>query len=788
MRVVCRVAFFVLFVLSLCASAHAGALIYLDEDFEGSYIFVDRNFPVTDSTQTQPVAPLAQGINLRAWDAGYTTPKVQLGTAEGAVVSTRAYRGLKSYCLQSGQNLAVTPGHFPFRDADAFRFWQFALSTDAASVALASDTRIGRFDISYSTAGAADLTPDVMIRLELVATGTEKARLTCQNNGETLAHLSGAANDWVLVSIIAQDSITTPTVQDTASKWVAFDPLTDTTKGPFLPVLTGVHIYVTDGNGALRSSLLRGDALGASWGNTAGRQLTAEIGWRFAAENGGTLYIDDLYWDAGAHGDAERAFDREQAARMDAFSAGLEMPPLLTDNAVLQRQAPVPVWGRGMQGEAITVGFNSQSKGVSCGTDGRWQVVLDPMPEGGPYDMTITADSPEGDGGGSAPPRSVGPQTVVVHNIMVGEVWLCSGQSNMAFTVSDALNGAAEIAAGNYPNIRLFTVPLALPSTPDENLSGGNWLECSSKTLPTFSAVAYFFGRDLYQSSSGAIAIGLINSSVGATRAEDWTSRDALAADPELAGLIGTVGFFGVPACSLFNGMINPLMPYAFRGAIWYQGESNAAQAALYRKLFPTMIRDWRTRWGEGDFPFLYVQLPNFSDSGLWPELREAQLLTLSTTNTAMAVTIDVGVGGNLHPPNKQEVGRRLALAARGKVYGQALTYSGPIYRTRAIEGDSLRLSFDHTDGGLVDTNGGALNGFTIAGSNGVFVAAQATIDGNTVVVRSPSVPKPRHARYAWADNPPAELFNGAGLPASPFRTDYPRPPEGADPVCLLYE
>ena len=647
-------------------------------------------------------------------------------------------------------------------------------------------------------------------------------------------------------------------------------------------------------------------------------------------------------------------------------AVNLRLAALFTDNMVLQRDMRTPVWGWAEPGGRVTVEIGKQRVSGLADADGKWMVRLRPMKAGGPYEMKIA-----------------GAETITLHNVMVGEVWVCSGQSNMQWPVKmdtwGVRNRDEEVANANYPNIRLFIVPMKRSFSPLENLEGEEvtpWAVCSPETVGPFSAVAYFFGREIH--THLGVPVGLIESAWGGTFAEAWTSQESLrtlpdfvtwiedvqakakeqlpriedlrrefeeqerawvasldasdagyqagqpawsaqnlretgwspvavpgawekAGYPDLDGILwlrktveipaswtgkdltlslgpvndaertwfngvmvgqtdlkgnwrisreytipaelvkkgrgvitvrvvdvgGQGGLLGtaeqvslscpsdaqtpsiplagewmskiglnlknVPAppeeplvlsnnpnlpCVLFDGMISPLLPYGIRGAIWYQGESNAGRAYQYRTLFPTLITDWRKHWGQGDFPFLFVQLANFMavkpepDDDPWAELREAQCMTLSLPNTGMAVTIDIGEADDIHPRNKQDVGRRLALAARHVAYGETLDYSGPMYRSMTIEGSTIRLYFDHVDGGLTTRDNKPLQGFAIAGEDRKFVWADARIDGDTVVVFSDSVPNPAAVRYAWAINPVCNLYNRAGLPASPFRTD----------------
>lgn len=615
---------------------------------------------------------------------------------------------------------------------------------------------------------------------------------------------------------------------------------------------------------------------------------------------------------------------------------------LFTDNMVLQRDIAMPVWGKATPKGKVTVLFQDQKVAAVADEHGDWHVKLEPAAAGGPFTLKI-----------------VGTDTTTLSNVLVGEVWVCSGQSNMEWIVANANNSAAEIAAANYPNIRLFTVNKKTSLNPQEDVDAGAWQECSPHTVPGFSAVGYFFGRELNQELD--IPIGLIHTSWGGTVAEAWTAGDFLhemadfteimdslkteatteeelqaeyehkvqawqqAVDAKIAeaqeggsaweseevddtswdsmelpvlwesaGLpgfdgiawfrksfeldsvgagefkltlgpiddqdityingikIGATNNYNMPReytvpdsvlkvgkniiavqildtgggggiwgdasqmrllgenvsidlagewtykvgaslrdmpprpqtpdspnrpTVLYNAMLEPLMPFAIRGAIWYQGESNAGRAYQYRELFPTMIQSWRTNWGQGDFPFYFVQLANYMQvrdipvESAWAELREAQSMTLSLPNTGQAVIIDIGEADDIHPRNKQDVGKRLALIALAQVHGQDVVYSGPTYKLMTIDGNKIKIEFDHIGGGLV-AKGGELTGFAIAGEDQKFVWADAKIEGNAVVVSNPEVEIPVAVRYAWADNPVCNLYNAAGLPASPFRTD----------------
>ena len=631
-------------------------------------------------------------------------------------------------------------------------------------------------------------------------------------------------------------------------------------------------------------------------------------------------------------------------------SGALRLPALFGDNMVIQRDTRVPVWGWAGPGTKVSVVINGKSADGVTNSRGKWRVELPAMPAGGPSELTVTA----------------GREKRTFANVMLGEVWVASGQSNMDMSVAQSANAKQETAGADDPRIRLFKVPRLVANTPEEDTVGGKWVECTSATVGGFSAVAYFFGRDI--SGRLNVPVGLIQTSWGGTPAESWTSEEGLAAqgafrarvakldhtrldptntkrkyqqavakwgqvldgqdagsvpgnqwsspdhddsewqrvsvpgaweDSGLPAFDGVVWFrttFDVPAAlqgknltlnlgpiddaditwvngtrvgatdnyaaprhyevpasllkpgrntiavrvldtggaggftgkaadvclqttgaaettpiplagkwaykvgvdlknmpplpqmpgspyrlaGLFNGMVAPLIPYAIRGVIWYQGEANAATAYRYRTVFPAMIRDWRSHWAQGDFPFLFVQLANFMEAkpepadSEWAELREAQLMTLSVPRTGMATAIDIGEAKDIHPRNKQEVGRRLALAARAIAYGEQLVHSGPIYRAGSlkIEGGNARVSFDHAGGGLEARGGGPLKWFAIAGADRRFVWADARIDGDSVVVSSPNVASPVAVRYDWSSNPDGNLANKEGLPASPFRTD----------------
>ncbi len=445
-----------------------------------------------------------------------------------------------------------------------------------------------------------------------------------------------------------------------------------------------------------------------------------------------------------------------------AFSA-VKLPALISDNMVLQQGRPAPIWGWADKGEMVTIKLGEQQYTTKAGDNGRWEVILKKLKPGKILEMSV-----KGSSGNS----------LTIKNILVGEVWICSGQSNMHWTFSKGhgvLNNETELANANYNDIRMFTVVKGGAPEPVEDTKGV-WLTINRENLLVggengASVLAYFFGRDLYNQLH--VPVGLINTSVGGTPAEKWTKREVLEANPDLKILSGKNG-----ASTLYNAMIAPLIPYAIRGAIWYQGESNLDRAYQYRTLFPAMIANWRADWKQGNFPFGYVQIAPYRYKGQnienYPELCEAQTMTLkSSPNTGMAVTADIGDVGNIHPKNKQEVGRRLALWAMAKVYGsKKLVYSGPIYKSMKIKGNQIVLNFDYCNSGLKSGDGKPLSEFTIAGADKVFVPAKAEIIGKTVVVSSDKVANPVAVRYAWHDDAQPNLANNEGLPASLFRTD----------------
>jgi hypothetical protein len=480
----------------------------------------------------------------------------------------------------------------------------------------------------------------------------------------------------------------------------------------------------------------------------------------------------------------------------------VRLPSVFSDHAVFQQGVALPVWGWAEPGEEVTVSVAGQTKTTKAGFDGAWRVKLEALKPGEALTLTVK-----------------GKNLLTVQDVLVGEVWLGSGQSNMGMTVSSSNDFEKEKAAANLPKFRMFTVERTVGKTPQAECKG-QWVVCASNTVGSFSATAYFFGRDLQQKLN--VPVGLINSSWGGTPIEAWTSTEAMQAVPTLKAVTESwIARTATPwdeakatadynmqvakwkenvkkakaagkepprapkksvdprlsqhhPANLFNGMIAPLIPFAIHGAVWYQGESNANDltAVLYGTQLQTLIQDWRTRWGT-EFPFAWVQLPNYRASDRnWPLVREGMLQTLKVPATGMAITMDIGETGNIHPKNKQEVGRRLAFWALGTRYGQKVaSICGPLPAGHTVKGSEVVCSFKHVDGGL-KAQGGELKGFVIAGADQVWVAANAKIAGDTVVVSHPDVKTPVAVRYAWAADPACNLFNGAGLPASPFRTD----------------
>ncbi len=495
--------------------------------------------------------------------------------------------------------------------------------------------------------------------------------------------------------------------------------------------------------------------------------------------------------------------------------ADVKLHGLFTDHMVLQQKTTVPVWGQADPDEKVTVTFQGQKVTATADAKGKWMAKLENLEPGGPFEMTVE-----------------GKNSVKLADVLVGEVWICSGQSNMQWTISQSKDPKETIAASANPNLRLFQQRQVTSGKPLDHTQTADawkqWRVAAPESVPGFSAVAYHFGQSLQKARN--VPVGVIHTSWGGTPAEAWTSSEFLEKTPEVAHYLKSIRSAQdnweknqesmiknfeeqkkkfdaeaeklraenkkVPAAPrkpqhpntnpnsptvLYNAMINPMIPYAIKGAIWYQGESNAGRAYEYRTLFPTMIQSWRAAWGY-DFPFLFVQLAPFMDiskqpqESNWAELREAQLLTsLKLAGTAQAVITDTTDEKtdqkDIHPKNKQPVGERLALAARQKVYGEKIVGTGPLFEKLTIEGDKAILHFTSIGSGL-ECKGSELTGFTIAGEDKKFHNATATIKGDTIVVTSDAVKQPVAVRFGWSNYPVVNLFNKEGIPASPFRTD----------------
>jgi sialate O-acetylesterase len=520
---------------------------------------------------------------------------------------------------------------------------------------------------------------------------------------------------------------------------------------------------------------------------------------------------------------------------LTGLPAAVTMPSIFGDHMVLQQGVKLPVWGWAAAGENVIVQLGKVAASTVTAEDGSWKVNLPPVSATiarSPQTLTVT-----------------GSNTLTFQDVLVGDVWIASGQSNMEFGIGNDTRGAAAIASANEPQIRLFLVPDKIALEPQKDLRpGGAWKVCSPETLKGngqygwigFSAAGYYFAREIHQKTGQPV--GMIGAYLGGSAAQVWTSLSGLKKAPDLAhfvqereavranyaqaqadlpkkmdaylaamedwksaaakaaaagqpeppkppGPASPEGGAGCPG-NLFNAMIAPLVPYAIKGVIWYQGEGNTNNAKEYATLFPLLISDWRTHWQQGDFPFIFVQLANFtspqkspSEEG-WATLREAQLQTLSLPNTGMAVAIDIGNPADIHPRDKFDVGHRLALVARHLAYGEALVDSGPIYKSMTIEGHHIRLLFNHVGAGLTMgvppwmPDGSTppvpkeLAGFAIAGSDQKWVWGKAVIEGGSVVVSSDQLSSPVAVRYDWANCPAGNLYNKDGLPASPFRTD----------------
>ena len=445
----------------------------------------------------------------------------------------------------------------------------------------------------------------------------------------------------------------------------------------------------------------------------------------------------------------------------------ITLSPLFSDNMVLQQESDAPIWGTAKPGRRVTIScsWTKDITSTHADADGRWHAVIRTPKAGGPHTITVS------DG-----------KKLMLSNVMTGEVWLCSGQSNMEYPVkgwTSVQNVDEELAHSDHPNIRLLQIHKTASVKPSRDVVANSetWLPCNAQSVSEFSAIAYFFARDLRE-RLGDVPVGVIDATWGGSNIESWISAKTLGEVPEFRDSIARTDY--VPwrnsQTALYNGMIYPLIPMALRGVLWYQGEQNELRGWQYRDLFTLLIRDWRQQW-QHVLPFYYVQLANFHEhhsepvESLWAELREAQTMALHLPQTGMASAIDVGLGHDVHYPNKQEVARRLALIALAKTYGQRTEYSGPQYKDHTIDGHKIVVSFAHADG--LTAKDSLLREFCIAGADHVWHNAQARIvNQNKVEVWSDEVRYPVAVRYLWQDNPEATLYNAAGLPANPFRTD----------------
>lgn len=502
-------------------------------------------------------------------------------------------------------------------------------------------------------------------------------------------------------------------------------------------------------------------------------------------------------------------------ASLSLLQAAVTVSPLFGNHAVLQRDKAVVIWGSSAPGAKVTVTFAQQTKGAIVSPTGEWKVTLDALAASSvPRDLLIKS----------------GAETLRSKDVLVGDVWLCAGQSNMNRKVSSAINGDKEAETANFPEIRFLKVPAVASASPAKALRS-KWDICTPQTAGGFSAVAYFFAREIHQDLK--VPVGIITSSWGGTQIESWIGEETLKKDPAYQNILARweeyratipeemrlhtirlerlrvgaekakaegVAFTGraprqpdgevsrrTPS-NLYNGMIHPLAPAAIRGVLWYQGESNAGRPAEYRTLLAAMIRQWRASFGQGDIPFYFVQLPNWNrpgDNVAVAYQREAQAGALSLPETGMAVTYDVGDPDDVHPKNKQDVGKRLALVALAKTYAKEITHSGPVFQDAKFADDLVKASFQHQ--GKLILREGSPSGFEVAGEDRQFFPASAKLNEQVVVVSSPSVPHPVAVRYAFTNAPPATLSDSSNLPAAPFRTDdWPYvPPTAAKEVDL---
>jgi len=480
-----------------------------------------------------------------------------------------------------------------------------------------------------------------------------------------------------------------------------------------------------------------------------------------------------------------------------AANAQVKVPKVIGSHMVVQRDLPVHVWGTAAPDERVEVTFRGETRATETNGTGDWSVYLKPGKAGGPFELKVQG-MPKG-GAAEAPQ--------VFTDVLVGDVWVASGQSNMEFELKRAATAGEDLPKAGNPQIRLMIVKKRASQFAEEDVDSDGWAASTPETAQYFSAVAWYFARDLEQREH--VPVGVIDASWGGTVAESWVRLGAMGEDASLMPLFvarGKMTDDGAKADRevrdeqrqiaeakaegkaapqfpwhppleswapglLWNGMIAPLAPLGIRGVIWYQGESNSAleRAPLYHRIFRTLIEDWRRQWGIGDFPFLFVQISNFKSTPLedWPTLRNEQAKTLELRNTAMAVTIDIGNPDDVHPTDKLNVGLRLARAARALSYGESVEFSGPAFQQATPEGAAIRVWLGHAKG--LAAKGGEPTGFEVAGADGKWHAATAKIEGETIVAESSDVPLPLKVRYGWANSPQCNVFNGEGLPASPF-------------------
>lgn len=478
----------------------------------------------------------------------------------------------------------------------------------------------------------------------------------------------------------------------------------------------------------------------------------------------------------------------------------IRLPHVLSDHAVLQRGVPIHIWGWATPGAAVKVAFHDQAADATADRLGKWSVWLQPEVAGGPYTLSVSGAGSEG--------------KVVLSDLLIGDVWLASGQSNMEFPLQgfgafDAplKDGPAEIKAANHPRIRLLHIYQKSSDYPLNDISE-SWTECNPDTATSFSAVAYFFGRKI--SEEQGVPVGLIDAAWGGVPVDSFMSLEGLTrSSAELPAIASRAQFektladypavvaaekrdddaakaAGKPApahdwhpdgnswlpSGPYNAMIAPVTGYSLKGFLWYQGESDTSveRAPHYFDLFSALIFDWRRQFAQGDLPFLYAQISSYTGGEGWGVVRDAQRRVLALRGTAMAVTLDLGEANNIHPADKQTVGARLALGEENMVYGGHKDYEGPLFREATTQAGAMRVWFDHADG--LNTHAGKVEGFEIAGVDHHYVAADAAIDGATVVVKSPQVADPQYVRYAWHGIAPPGLYNAAGLPASSFSSE----------------